>query len=294
MMKVLAILGPTGSGKSDLALKIAERVPAEIISCDSVQLYKGFNIGTDKVPEEVRKKVPHHMIDVLSDCRRFSAAEYARMAAEVIREVHRRGKLPVVVGGTLLYFRALEKGLFPFGPVGKEFRQRWLGWPAELRRRALELDPSYYVKIGPNDFKRMVRLMEIFYSSGKNMTEAAEFTSSPLPEAEFLKFAIDLPRQELYRRIEKRTEEMFKRGLVEEVRGLLALGYPQDCPPFEAIGYKETLAFVRGEIDLQTAINLVKKHTKEYARRQLMWLRKEEGLLWIKPEEFHRILEAGL
>ncbi len=290
-MKVLAIVGPTGSGKSELALKIAERVPAEIISCDSVQLYRGFDIGTDKVPEEVRRRVPHHMIDVIPGCRRFSAAEYAKMAAEVIREVHRRGRLPVVVGGTLLYFRALERGLFPLGPVGEGFRKKWHEHPEELRRRSMELDPSYYVKIGPNDGKRMIRLMEIFYSSGKNMSEAVELTSPPLPEAKFLKFALKLPREELYRRIERRTEEMFKKGLVEEVRRLLALGYPPDCPPFEAIGYKEALAFVRGEIDLETAVRLVKKHTKEYARRQLMWLRREEGIIWIKPGEVQRILE---
>ncbi len=290
-MKVLAILGPTGSGKSELALEIAGKVPAEIVSCDSVQIYRGFDIGADKVSAEVRRRIPHHMIDVVSDCRRFSAADYARMAAGIIKDIHRRGKLPVVVGGTLLYFRALERGLFPYGPAGREFREAWWGYPRELLRRTVELDPEYYIKIGANDIKRMVRLMEVFYLSGRNMSEAAALTRPPLPRARFLKFAINLPRQELYRRIERRTEEMFKRGLVEEVRKLLGSGYPPHCPPFEAIGYREALAFVRGEIDLEEAMKLVKKHTKEYARRQIMWLRKEENLVWIRPGEVHRILK---
>ncbi len=291
-MRVIAILGPTGSGKSALALKIAERIPSEIVSCDSVQLYRGFNIGADKVSQEVRKKIPHHMVDIIQDCRRFSAAEYAKEAAGIIREIWERGRYPIVVGGTLLYFRALEKGLFPFGAAGEKFRRTWRAHPQELRRRSMELDPLYYSKIGANDSKRMVRLMEVYHISGKNMTEAATLTTPPLPEAIFLKFAINIPRQELYRRIEERVERMFRQGLVEEVRALLAMGYPEDCPPFEAIGYREVLSFIKGEIELQKAKDLIKKHTKEYARRQLMWLRREENLIWVSPHEVDKILES--
>ncbi len=295
-MKVISILGPTGSGKSELALKLAEKILSEIISCDSVQVYRGFDIGTDKVTPEVRKKIPHHMIDIIDDCRRFSAADYARMASSKIRGVWRRGKIPIVVGGTFLYFRALEKGLFPFGSAGEGFRRRWMKAPRELRRRTAELDPAYYGKIGANDLKRMIRVMEVYHLSGRNMTEASLLTASPLPEARFLKFAISMPRQQLYRRIEERVERMFRRGLVEEVRKLLALGYPETCPPFEAIGYREVLSFIKGEISLQKAKELIIKHTKEYARRQLMWLRREEDLLWIEPgntEEIMKFLERG-
>ena len=291
-MRIISILGPTGSGKSALALKIAEKIPSEIVSCDSVQIYRGFNIGADKVSREVRKKTPHHMVDIIGDCRRFSAAEYSKEAARIIREIWERGKYPLVVGGTLLYFRALEKGLFPFGSAGEKFRKKWRKHPEELRRRSLELDPLYYSRIGANDIKRMLRLMEVYFISGRNMTEAAALTAPPLPEARFLKFAINLPRQELYRRIEERVERMFRQGLVEEVRALLAMGYPEDCPPFGAIGYREVLSFVKGEIGLQQAKDLVKKHTKEYARRQLMWLRKEENLIRVSPDEVDKILET--
>ncbi len=291
MKKVLAILGPTGSGKSDLSIELARRLNGEIINCDSVQLYRGFDIGADKVSHEIRQEVPHHLIDIISNCRRFSAAEYARVASEKIKEITSRGKLPIIVGGTFLYLRALEKGLFPVGAAGEGFRHRWKEHTRELWKRTMELDPDYYVKIGGNDVRRMVRLMEVFYLSGKNMTENFALTRSPLEGWKFVKIGIKRDRNELYKRIEERTEEMFRKGIIEEVRKLLALGYPETCPPFEAIGYREVLAFVKGEISLDEARRLVKKNTKEYARRQLMWLRKEPGIIWILPHEVDRVVE---
>jgi len=291
MKKILAILGPTGSGKTELSIKLALLLNGEVINCDSVQLYKGFDIGTDKIPLELREKVPHHLIDLISDCRRFSAADYARLASEKVKEIASRGKLPILVGGTFLYFRALEKGLFPVGSAGEKFRNKWRKNPLELWHRTIELDPEYYLKIGASDFKRMIRLMEVFYLSGKNMIENFRETRSPLQEWRFLKLAIKRDRKELYRRIEERTEKMFKNGIIEEVRNLLALGYPESCPPFEAIGYKEVLAFIKGDLTLEETKRLVKKHTKEYARRQLMWLRREENLLWVSPEEIDKIVK---
>lgn len=291
MKKVLAVVGPTGSGKSDFSIKLAERLDGEIINCDSVQLYRGFNIGADKVSPEIRKKIPHHFIDIISNCRRFSAAEYAKLASKKIREISSRGKFPILVGGTFLYLRALEKGLFPVGTPGEEFRRRWKEHTVELWKRAMELDPEYYIKIGGNDVRRMVRLMEVFYLSGKNMTENFALTKSPLEGWKFVKIGIKRERGELYRRIERRVDEMFKKGIIEEVRKLLALGYPETCPPFEAIGYREILAFVKGEISMEEARRLIKKNTKEYARRQLMWLRKEPNIIWVSPEDIGKVQE---
>lgn len=291
MKKVLAVVGPTGSGKSDFSIEVAKRIGGEIINCDSVQLYRGFDIGADKVPPEIREKIPHHLIDIISNCKRFSAAEYAKLASRKVREISSRGKLPILVGGTFLYLRALEKGLFPVGAAGEQFRRRWKEHPAELWKRAMELDPMYYVKIGGNDVRRMVRLMEVFYLSGRNMTENFALTRSPLEGWKFVKIGIKRDRKELYRRIEIRVDEMFRKGIIEEVRKLLALGYPETCPPFEAIGYREVMAFVKGEISMEEARRLIKKNTKEYARRQLMWLRKDSDIIWVSPEDIEKVLE---
>ncbi len=291
MRKVLSVLGPTGSGKSELSIKLAEFLGGEIINCDSVQLYKGFDIGTDKVSRKVRKRVPHHLMDIISDCRRFSAAEFAKLAANLIRKISAKGKIPVIVGGTFLYVRALEKGLFPVGGAGDDFREKWKSEVHELRIRTAELDPKYYAKIGSMDARRMVRLMEVFHLSGKNMSESFADTNSPLKGWKFIKIAVKREREELYRRIEERVEEMFRRGIIKEVRKLLSSGCSEECPPFSAIGYKEVLSFVKGKISLEEVKRLMKKNTKEYARKQLMWLRHENNIVWVPPDDIKTIVK---
>ncbi len=289
MKKLLAILGPTAVGKSKLAVEVAERYGGEIVSVDSMQVYKYFDIGTDKVSAELRQRIPHHMIDVVDDCRQFTAADFARMAACAVEDISRRGKLPILVGGTGLYLRALLEGLFPVGSAGEEFRNRWKQHPEELVQRTMELDPHYYVKIGASDRKRMIRLMEVFYLSGFNMTENFARTEPFLKDYRVIKIALNLKRAELYRRIEERVEEMFRKGLVEEVKRLLEMGYSEDCPPFNAIGYKYVVKYLKGELPLEEVKRLMKRDTKHYARRQLIWLRKEKGVRWFNAKEKEEI-----
>ena len=291
MNKVLAILGPTAVGKSALSIEIAERFDGEIISVDSMQVYKNFDIGTDKVPQEIRAKIPHYMIDIVDDCRQFTAAEFARQAASIIKKVASKGKLPIVVGGTGLYFRALIEGLFPVGSREEGFREKWRNSPRELVQRTMELDPDYYVKIGGNDVKRMIRLMEVFSLSGKNMTESFKETKPFLEGFKVYKIALNMKRADLYKRIEERVEDMFRKGLVEEVRRLISMGYREDCPPFNAIGYKYVVKYLKGELSLEEAKRLMKKDTKNYARRQLIWLRREKGVRWFNAADKEEILK---
>jgi tRNA dimethylallyltransferase len=284
------IVGPTGAGKSAVALRLAERFDGEIVSCDSMQVYRGFDIGTDKPSPEERARVPHHLIDVVDAGTQFNAADFAAGALEAIEAARGRGRLPLVAGGTGLYFKALEEGLFP-GP-GRDEALR-LALDAEARERGPEalwerlaaVDPEYARRTGRRDRVRIVRALEVQALTGRPLSAHFRDTESRLGGVRPVKIGLDRPRAVLYRRIEERVDRMFERGLIEETRALLARGVPDSAPPFKALGYKHVLRVLRGEIAQPEAAALTKIDTRHYAKRQMTWFRKMAGIRWLDPEE---------
>jgi tRNA dimethylallyltransferase len=284
------LVGPTGVGKSAVALRLAEALDGEIISCDSMQVYRGFDIGTDKPTAADRTRVPHHLVDVVEAGSQFNAADFASRAVEAIAQIRGRGRRPFVVGGTGLYFKALEDGLFP-GPGRDEAIRRILdeeartSGPEILWERLARVDPVYAAKTGRRDRVRIVRALEVQAITGTPLSDHFLATESLLRDEPPLKIGLNRPREELYRRIEERVDRMFAGGLVEETRALLARGVPDSAPPFKALGYKHVLRVLRGEIDLAEAAALTKIDTRHYAKRQLTWFKKMPDVRWIDPGE---------
>ncbi len=293
--KILAIVGPTGVGKSDLGVYLAERLSGEIINFDSIQFYKELNIGTAKPDEEERKKVPHHLYDLLELDQEFNAAEFIKIADKVIKEIWKRKKLPILVGGTGLYLRALEYGLFPL-EIPKEIREK-------IRKRAEEnletlyeelkkLDPEYAKKISPRDKVRITRALEVIYTTSKPFS--AFHKENPFfknKRYNILKIGLNLPRKKLYEKINQRVIKMIEKGWIEEVKNLLNKGYSPDLRPFKAIGYKYIIQYIKGNLSLEKAIYLIQRDTRHYAKRQLTWFKKEKDIHWFNPEQKEEILE---
>jgi tRNA dimethylallyltransferase len=296
---VVAILGPTATGKSALALALAEQYAGEIVSCDSTAVYRWFDIGTDKVPIGERRGVPHHLIDIVDPTAEYTAAQYARDAAEVIRAIHGRGHLPLVVGGTGFYFRALRRGLFP-GP-GRDAALR-----ARLERIALcrgvptllrllkRVDAASAVRIQPRDEKRIVRALEVFFLTGRPLTAHFVDTRSPLPEADFLPIGLRLPAAQISERVARRVDDQFERGLLGEMRAVLAAGVPETARPFGGLVYRQALEHLHGVRDEPSTRALITQENRQYARRQLIWFRKEPNLTWLDgPGESQATIAAA-
>jgi tRNA dimethylallyltransferase len=285
---VVAVLGSTATGKSALALTLAERFGGEIINCDSTAVYRGFDIGTDKVSLADRRGVPHHLIDVVDDpTEEYTAARYAREAAAAIRDIHARGRLPILAGGTGFYYRALTRGLFPGPGRCAPLRQR-LEALAEKRsvafvhRMLARVDPPSASRIQPKDLKRMVRALEVFYLTGRPMTEHFAETASPIPEVAVTGIAVRLPAAAISERVTRRVDEQFERGLLDEIRTLLARGIPETARPFDGLVYRQALEHLRGVRDEPATRALIAQENRRYARRQLIWFRKEPDLTWLE------------
>ena len=288
------VVGPTGAGKSAAAMSLAERLDGEIVNCDSMQVYRGFDIGTDKPPAEDRRRVPHHLLDIIDSRTQFTAADFAARAVEAIGAIRARGRRPFVVGGTGLYVKALVDGLFP-GPgrndavrEALEREARELGFEA-LWSRLREADPAYGAKVGVRDRVRIVRALEVIALTGRPMSENFRGTRSLIADFRILKIGLDWDRAELYRRIEARVDRMFERGWVEEVAGLLASGVDESAPAFRALGYEHVLRHLKGEIGRDEAAARTKIDTRHYAKRQLTWFRKMDGLRWFRPDDLDAI-----
>lgn len=289
---LLIMVGPTAVGKSETALFLAREFSGEVISCDSMQVYRGFDLGTDKPSPEDRKAVPHHLIDIVEPEEQFSAADFARLAVETAEQIVERGRLPMVVGGTGLYHRALVEGLFPGPGRDPELRKR-LRQEAErtglqsLYKKLKEVDPEYAAKITPSDGIRIIRALEVYYLTGLPLSRQFLRTRSPARERGFnlVQIGLKLERKELYRRIEARVERMFALGLVEEVRNLLARGVPETATPFKGLGYRQVLQYLRREITLEEAIEKTKLETRHFAKRQLTWFRKSPGITWFEAQD---------
>ena len=284
---LLAVVGPTATGKSSLALSVAAQVGGEIINCDSTAVYRGFDIGTDKVPSSARRGIPHHLIDIVEPTEVYSAARYSRDAARVVREVTARDRLPVVVGGTGLYYRALTRGLFP-GPGRDPALRARLSRVA--RRRGVETlhrmlarhDPDSARRIQPRDEKRLVRALEVYRLTGRSLTDHFASTRSPVADYAVVTVGLQLPGDELEARIARRVDQQFGDGLLDEIRGLLAAGLPPDVGPFGGLVYRQALDHLRGVRDEAATRALIVRGNRQYARRQLIWFRKEPNLQWLR------------
>ncbi len=283
---LVAVVGPTATGKSALALALAERFAGEIIACDSTAVYRGIDIGTDKVPRDQQRGVPHHMVDVVDVTDTYSAARYAQDATAVIADVHARGRLPILAGGTGFYYRALVRGLFP-GPArdealrarldrvaarrGVEFLHRWLG----------RVDPPSAARLQPRDQKRLVRALEVYLITGRPLTEHFSATASPLAGWDVLTLGVDLPRPALRPRVAARVDAQFDAGVVDEVRRLLADEVPATAHAFSGLVYRQVVEMLQGRRDEPATRALIVQENMRYARRQLSWFRSEPGVLWL-------------
>lgn len=284
---MVLVLGPTGSGKSSLAIRIALACNGEVINCDSQQVYRGLDIGTAKVPLDERQGVPHHLIDVAEPVEVFSAGEYARRARAVLAEVTSRGRLPIVCGGTGLYVRALLEGLFE-GPVRDEALRDRLNrvetkHPGFVHRLLRRLDPASARRIHANDTQKAVRAVEVSRAARAPMSSLFGQTEAPLEGYRITKIGLNPRRAQLYERINERCEQMFRKGLVEEVRGLLARGYDRGAKALESIGYRQSMDLLEGRLESeQHALADVQMQTRRYAKRQMTWFRKDAEIQWLQ------------
>lgn len=287
---IVIVVGPTAVGKSRVAVDLALRFGGEVINGDSIQVYRGFDIGTDKPTPESRRGIRHHLLDVVGPEVQFTAADFVREALGAAREIASRGRLPLIAGGAGLYIKALVDGLFP-GPGRDSAVRAALEAAAQdegldsLFRRLEAVDPEYARKIRNRDRVRIIRALEVHAATGRPISEHFRKTESPVKGWNILRVGLRLDRDALYRRIDDRVERMFDRGLVEEVRGLLERGVPEDAPPFRALGYNHVLKLLRGEIGLEETKALTKTDTRHYAKRQMTWFRKMDGVAWFSPDD---------
>ena len=283
--RVVAVLGATATGKSALGLAIAERFGGEIVNCDSTAVYRGFDIGTDKVADDDRRGIPHHLIDIVDPTEEYTAAQYARDASAAIRDIHARQRLPIVVGGTGFYYRALTRGLFPGPGRDAELRGRLervaeRRGPESLHRMLQRIDAESALRIQPRDAKRMVRALEVYFLTGRPLTDHFAETQPPMPDVEFVAVAVRLPAAAISERVTRRVDEQFERGLLDEIRGLLARGVPESARPFGGLVYRQAIEHLHGVRDEAATRALIAQENRRYARRQLIWFRKEPGLTW--------------
>ena len=291
------MLGPTASGKSALSLALAERYDGEIINCDSTAVYRGFDIGTDKLPVEQRRGIPHHLIDIAEPTEVYTAAQFARDAERAIRDIHRRGRLPILVGGTGFYYRALTRGLFP-GPGADDVLRARLDnvaarkGPERLHRMLSRVDPASAARIMARDRKRLVRALEVYYTTGRALTDHFGETRSLISDCEVVSVALRLPPEATADRVARRVEEQFARGVVDEVRAQLARGVPPGARPFGGLVYRQVMEMLRGIRGEEETRRLIVQENRRYARRQLIWFRKEPTLIWFDgPGELPSTLE---
>ncbi len=273
------IVGPTCVGKTGASVLLAQALGTEIISADSMQIYRGMDIGTEKPTPDQLSAVPHHMIDIVSPSDEFSAGRYVEQVRPVIERLHAGGRIPVISGGTGLYVRVLTKGIFEGPEADWELRSGLMEkTPEALFAQLKEHDPEAAEKLAPGDVRRVVRALEVFLTTGETVSALRAESTKPLPY-EFIKLGLYRDRQELYPMIEQRVDEMMERGLLEEVRGLLDKGMSRTA--HQAIGYKELIGHLNGEYSIDEAVGLIKRNTRRYAKRQYTWFRREEGLAWV-------------
>ena len=298
---VVAIVGPTASGKSILAIEVASRLNGEIINCDSVQVYKEIEIATAKVPLAERKGIPHHLIDFVSPMVNYTAGEWAREAAQVIEEIQDRGKMVLLVGGTGFYLRALRRPFFTSPQTDASLRERITQvrerrGPEYLHRLLKRVDPLAALRFFPRDWPRVQRALEVRLQTGRSITEHLDERPEPHESTRRLRIlALNPPRKELYQRINQRTERHFAAGLVDEVKTLLDKGVPAHSNALGAHGYRRVVEFLQSRRTLESAIEQTSLDVRHYAKRQLTWFRHEADVEWIPGfGEENEVLESVL
>jgi tRNA dimethylallyltransferase len=288
--RIIVVCGPTAAGKTRFGIDLARTVGAEIIGADSMQIYRYMDIGTAKPTAEERAQVPHHLVDFCDPAEPFDAAAYARMARETADRILKKGRVPLVVGGTGLYIKGLLGGLFPGPSTVPDIRKRLreeaqrCGAPA-LHRRLAKMDPETAKRLHPNDTFRVVRALEVLESTGEPISRQQDrhrFEDAPYPA---LKLGLFLERDVLYRRIDRRCDAMLEGGLIEEVKGLLDRGYSPALKPMQSIGYRHVIDFLQGRTDMAETRRLFRRDTRRYAKRQLTWFRADPELRWLTPSE---------
>ena len=287
---IIVIAGPTGVGKSELALRLAESAGGEIVNFDSIQIYRGFDIGSAKPPSEIRQRIPHHLFDVVDADQEFNAAEYARLAEPIIEDIEDRAKLPILVGGTFFYLRALLAGLPEMPGRNERIRNRLRQIrPERLHRWLAKVDPQSAPLIAPADRHRVERALEVWIMSGQPISR----WERPANETPSLKIALSLDRKELTRALDARVSEMYQNGLIDETRALLER-YPPSARPFTSIGYREAVAVVEGAMEIDAAIDETRRRTRAYAKRQVTWLRAERNVHWLDGADRDAAFAAAL
>lgn len=287
---LLCIVGPTATGKTETAVAVAEAMGGEVVSADSMLVYRYMDIGTAKPSIEEMRGIPHHMIDIVDPSENFTVAVYARMAHELIPAIRSRGKIPMLVGGTGLYIRSVADG-FNFSVTGpdpgyRKSLEEYLNQkgPYELHALLAAVDTGAAARLHPNDTKRIIRAMEVFHQTGRPMSALS--SSNVKSDYNLLMFGLTMNREKLYRRIEHRVDQMIDRGLVNEVRDLRAKGYDQSMTSMQGLGYKEIINFLEGEMTLQEAVETLKRSTRRFAKRQLTWFRRDQRIKWLDIDNY--------
>ncbi len=284
---IICIAGPTASGKTALAVELAKELNGEVVSCDSMQIYKGMDIGTAKPTREEMQGIPHHMLDVAEPYEDFSVSRYCEMASPIVDNIISRGKTAIIAGGTGLYMNALIRGnaFAPYPSTGmrekleKQADEKGMEAMLDLLR---SIDPDSAARLHPADRKRIIRALEVYYETGQTIT-AHNLRTQEVPDRYHpVWFALeDADRAELYTRIDSRVEKMLAEGLIDEIKGLLAKGIPEKSTAMQAIGYKEFVDYLQGRISLQDAAALVQQSSRHYAKRQLTWFRRNKAIHWL-------------
>ncbi len=297
MPQIITIAGPTASGKTALSIQLAKEMDGEIVSCDSMQVYKDMDIGTAKPTPEEQEGIPHHMLSVAEPWEDFSVSRYCAMADPIVEDILRRGKSPIIVGGTGLYMDALIRGN-AFAPCPSTGRREELEALAASQgieaviERLRAVDPESAARLHPSDQKRIIRAMEVYLETGMTITEHNRKTQEIPPKYHPIRFTLtDRQRQTLYDRIDRRVDAMVEAGLIDEIQGLLARGIPEKCTAMQAIGYKEFVAALHGACSLEEAAGQVKQSSRRYAKRQLTWFRRNPENIWLIREDGQTSME---
>jgi tRNA dimethylallyltransferase len=296
--KVIVICGPTGIGKTSVGIRLAEKLGGEIISADSMQIYRYMDIGTAKPTADEQSRVLHHMVDIGDPDEDFDAVRFAQMAREKVMQLHQKGVLPVVVGGTGLYIKALLQGLFQSHPVDPKIRERLSQEAAEncsnrLHDRLKEVDPDTADRLHPNDAYRIVRALETIESTGRPISEHHQdhgFADEPFHA---LKIGLQIDREKLYDRIDQRVDLMIEAGLLDEVKKLLGMGYTADLKSMQSIGYRHMAAFIEGSLPWDECVRTLKRDTRRFAKRQFTWFGGDKQIQWYEPDQLNKMIRLA-
>lgn len=300
---LIVIAGPTGVGKTALAHELALKLDGEIISADSRQVYRYMDIGTAKPDKSLRDELPYHLLDVVNPDEGFTVADFKEEAEKVIAQIHNRGKIPFLVGGTGLYIKALTTGLFPSPSPSPVLRQELLQQATQfgtiyLYDKLLAVDKEKANQLNPNDTRRIIRALEVFEQTGIPISQLQK-EETQKPDYDLLMLCLNKDRDQLYRQINERVDRMIKQGLVDEVKNLLEMGYNENLISMEAVGYKQIIGYLKeaclvGDYCLDDAVEMIKKQTRNFAKRQLTWFKAEKRFIWLSPESYVKVLSNWL